>query len=117
MMLIKRYVDFKDNGDIKEPDEVINGKKEWIEETGNVMDVFLNDFEITNDENDYVPSEDIQLWVSEKKIGISATKIGIEIKKHCINKKYDKVDNKVKKVNKRSMRVWVGIKAFTDNYE
>jgi hypothetical protein len=117
MMLIKRYVDFKDNGDIQEPDEVINGKKEWIEETGDVMDLFLNDFEITNDEKDYLPSEDIQLWLSEKKIGISATKIGIEIKKYCKNKKYDNVNNKYKKINKRSIMVWFGIKAFTDNYE
>jgi hypothetical protein len=117
MMLIKRYVDFKDNGDIQEPDEVINGKKEWIEETGDVMDLFLNDFEITNDENDYLPSEDIKLWLSEKKIGISSTKIAIEIKKYCKNKKYDNVNNKYKKVNKRSIMVWFGIKAFIDNYE
>ena len=49
MMLIQRYSEFKENGDIDEPIEVINGKKEWIEETGDVIDTFLQDFEITND--------------------------------------------------------------------
>lgn len=114
MMLIKRYVEFKENGDIKEPDEVINGKKEWIEETGNIMDLFLNDFEITDNEEDFVPSEDINLWLTDKKLGISSTKAGIEIKKYCEKKKYDNVINKKKKVDKRSITVWFGIKAINN---
>lgn len=115
MMFLKRYVDFKENGDIDEPEEVINGKKEWIEETGNNIDLFLNDFEITNNEEDFILSEDIKIWTDDKKLHISSTKIAMEIKKYCKKNNYNNVINKVKKVNKRSIMAWFGIKAITDN--
>ena len=106
MMLIQRYSEFKENGDIDEPIEVINGKKEWIEETGDVIDTFLQDFEITNDVEDYTTSENLTMWLQNKKLGITMMKFGLELKKYCKHHKYDNVDSKNKKIGLVSLSLF-----------
>lgn len=110
MMLIQAYVKYKEEGEPEEPEEVINGKKEWIGETGNDMDKFMENFEITNDEKDFLPTEEITNWLKEEKIGVTSTKMGIEIKKYCKKKGYDNVISKKKKISGKSIRGYVGIK-------
>ena len=83
MMLVQAYVKYKEEGEPEEPEDVINGKKEWIAETGNDIDKFLENFEITNDEKDFLVTENITLWLREAKIGVTTTKMGIEIGKYC----------------------------------
>ena len=116
MLLINRYVEFKNNGDIVEPIEVKNGKKEWIESTGDVIDTFLEDYEITDNVDDYTTSEQITSWIQNKKLGITMMKLSLELKKHCKNKKYENVESKQKKINRRAVHVWVGIKDSTLDY-
>ena len=79
------------------------------------MDQFLNDFEITNNEEDFILSEDIKLWTDDKKLHVSSTKIAMEIKKYSKTNNYNNVINKVKKVNKRALMVWFGIKTLSIN--
>jgi hypothetical protein len=110
MMLIQAYSDFKENGEPDEPEEVINGKKEWIGDNVSEIDKFLENYEITNNETDYVTSEDIKEWLMEEKLGITPTKMGIEIKKYCKSNGYDNVVNKCKKLNGKSKMCWFGIK-------
>ena len=110
MMLIQAYVIYKEEGEPEEPEDVINGKKEWIGETGNDIDKFLENFEITNDEKDFLPSQEIKNWLKEERIGITSTKMGIEIKKHCKKNNYDNVISKGRKISGKTVWGWYGIK-------
>ena len=110
MMLVQAYVKYKEEGEPEEPEDVINGKKEWIAETGNDIDKFLENFEITNDEKDFLVTENITIWLKEAKIGITTTKMGIEIGKYCKKNKFDNVISKVKKIGGKSVRGYIGIK-------
>lgn len=109
-MLIKSYMKYQENGEPEEPEEVIKAKDEWIETGNNCIDTFLEEFEITNDEKDFVPSNDISEWIKEKNLGISAKKFGMEIKAYCKNKSFIHVKSGVKTINKKSVRGWYGLK-------
>jgi len=109
MMLIQAYVNYRENGEI-EPDEVLNGKKEWIEETGDMMDTFLQDFEMTNNKEDFVSCSTVKMWLDNKQLGISSSKIAIEIKKYSEKNKFENVYNKQKKVDGKNITVWFGVK-------
>ncbi len=117
MMLMQAYTEFKTNGEPQEPEDVINGKKEWIVETGDDMDKFLENFEITNDENDFLPTEEISNWLREAKIGITSVKMGIEIKKYCKKNKLDNVVSKMKRVAGKSIRGWTGVKEMSVTFD
>jgi hypothetical protein len=112
-LTISRYLKFVKEGSIEyEPADVLKGKNEWIGEKDEIgyVDKFKKVFEITNDEQDYIESSAIQLWITNYSVCISMTKMGIELNKYAkINNlnnvgKYDKwIDGKTKKV-------WRGIK-------
>ena len=64
-LLIRRYVlGIQQHYDAL-PGEVKNAKKDWIETTCNYIEKFLESFEITNTETDYVRSRDIEEWIKE----------------------------------------------------
>ena len=65
--------------------------------SGGFLQLFLGDYTITNDKNDYVESSEIKHWVEKKKLGISMKKFGMEMKKYLLVKKFEKVENKLKK--------------------
>ena len=109
-LLIRRYVWSVQQEYDEIPEEVKNGKKEWIETTCNYIEKFLENFEITNNESDFVRSKDIEEWIKESKLGITMTKFGIELKKYIEVKKYDKIVNKYKKLDGKSVMCWFGIK-------
>lgn len=118
-MLLIAYNDYIVGGrnDV-EPDDVVVAKELFVgTERSNVIDKFLQDYEITNDESDYLRSSDIEEWINSNKLGISPKKWAIEMTKHCQMKKYDKVENKVKKVGKKGVRCWVGIKRIVETGE
>jgi len=93
-----------------EPIEVIQAKKDWIGDEIGCLPVFQEDYEITDDENDYVLSKEIQEWINEKNIGISMKKFGMEMKKYIIINNLKNVKNDVKKVCGICKNVWTGIK-------
>ena len=107
-LFIQAYMD-KTKFDIV-PDEIIMGKQEWITTDNNVIDTFKNDFELTNNENDFVKSSDIEDWIKQKTLGITMMKFSSEMKKYAIINKLENVYNKVKKVKGKSPMCWFGIK-------
>ena len=92
------------------PEEVKNAKKDWIETTCNYIEKFLESFEITNTDTDFVRSRDIEEWIKENKLGITMTKFGLELKKYIAMKGITNVVNKYKKIEGKSVMCWVGIK-------
>lgn len=117
-ILIQQYLIMTEKGECNEPDEVKQAKKNWIGErvSGGFMQLFLGDYTITNDKNDYVESSEIEHWVEKKKLGISMKKFGMEMKKYLLVKKFEKVENKLKKIDGKPKVVWFGIK-FNEEIE
>ena len=74
------------------------------------MPIFLEEYEITDNLNDYVISFEIQEWLEEKKIGITMKKFGMEIKKYIIKNNLKNVRSDIKKINGICKKLWVGIK-------
>lgn len=114
-LLIKEYLEFSDNGFIEnEPIEAIMSKQDWIKEEKSFVTTFMKDFDFTNDENDYIVSEDLQKWLEEKKLGISMTKFGIELNKYCKINNLENIYSKPKKVKGKVKQVWYGIKTIVE---
>ena len=62
MLFISRYTDFVKNGRVDyDPPGVIAAKEDWIGHSSelNFISMFSNEFEITNDENDFTMSSEI----------------------------------------------------------
>jgi carbonic anhydrase len=109
-LLIRRYVwGIQEQHDTL-PQEVKNAKKDWIETTCNYIEKFLESFEMTNIETDYVRSRDIEEWIKENKLGITMTKFGLELKKYIAMKGITNVLNKQKKLEGKGVMCWIGIK-------
>jgi hypothetical protein len=117
-LLIREYSLYKQNGLQSEPDEVLNSKEEWVGEEANCIKSFLNDYEITNDANDYVKSNDIKFWLEQKKFGISMEKFSKELKKYCSINHFENVFSRQKKVCGKNIQVWNGINIIREtSYE
>lgn len=78
-LLLDRYTSFT------EPDSVSKYKNEWIAETPNIIDTFLMDYEITNNESDRIPSAEIQDWIKQGKYEMSSVKLCRDLQKHMTN--------------------------------
>ena len=114
-LLIKEYLEFSDNNYIEsEPIEAVVSKQNWIQEEKSYINIFKNDFELTNNEEDYATSENIQKWIDDKKLGITFTKFGMELNKYCKINGMEKVYKKDKKIGGKTKKVWVGIKMLDD---
>ena len=111
-LLILQHLEFIENGGVQEPVEVKQAKRDWIgdEVIGGFLTNFLNEYEITNDADDYVLSSSIEDWLKDGQYGISMKKFGMEIKKYLVLKKLDKVESIMKSIDGKKYRVWVGIK-------
>ena len=117
MLFIKTYVEFKQNGSVDiDPPAVLAAKENWIGNAESISFVgqFLFDFEITDDEEDFIKSSEINEWIVQQELGITVQKFTNELKKHCILKKFSNVRSKLKKLNGRPVTVWVGLKRIKD---
>jgi hypothetical protein len=114
-LLMRSYKSFMDNKNVEiEPAEI---KKAIISSFGVIQDYitkFQDDFEITNNEDDYVESSKITEWIKINKLNISMTKVGRDINKFCEVKKYQNVYNGYKKIDRKSKAVWFGIKQIIE---
>lgn len=108
-LLIREYSLYKQNGLKPEPDEVLNAKTEWVGEEANCIKSFLNDYEITNDANHYVKSNDVKFWLERKKFGISMEKFSKELKKYCSINHFENVFSKQKKIGGKNFQIWSGV--------
>ena len=93
-----------------EPPEVTEAKEEWIGTDVGCMPAFLQEYEVTNDENDFVRSSEIQEWLELGKYGITMKKFGMELKQYILKHNLDNVCNNLKKINGKPLRIWSGIK-------
>jgi hypothetical protein len=99
------------------PDESIRSKEEWITSDKSLIDTFQHDFEITNDEKDFVQSRDIETWIRNNNLGITMMKFASEMKKYAVINKFDHVFNKVKKLRGKSPMCWFGVKMLIETAE
>lgn len=110
-LLFKSYVAFHRNGrDEYEPDEIGKAREDVLGTETNVIDSFKMNYEITNNPDDFVSSNDIQQWLVNEKKGITITKFGLEMNRYAHIHKLEHVSSKQKKVNGKGMKVWCGIK-------
>ena len=120
MLFIKTYLDFKQNGSVDfDPPEILAAKENWIGVAANISFVgkFLFDFEITDNEEDFIKSSEINEWIIQQELGITVQKFTNELKKHCILNNFSNVKSKTKKINGKALHVWEGLKSLTfSNY-
>lgn len=111
LLLMKAYKKFIKNEKVEiEPPHI----KKAILKTFGKVDTYIekleNDFEITNDPEDYIESAVLIEWIKLNKLNISITKLGRDINKYCILKKFENVESKVKKISGKARQCWFGIK-------
>ena len=82
-----------------------------------IIKKLLLDYEITNLDEDYVTSSDLQEWIDEKKLSLTMKKFGMELKRYCCLRKYENVTNGDKKVNGKKKVVWYGLKKILEYIE
>jgi hypothetical protein len=116
-LLIREYVLMQQNGISDEPVEVIKAKQDWINTDKSFLDSFVNDFQLTNNEEDFVASKEIEEWLKSKNLGISMKKFGMEMTKHKLIHKLNKIEGKSKKVRGKVVQVWIGIKMIEEEGE
>jgi hypothetical protein len=110
MMLVQAYEKYKEDGEMEEPDEVTQGKTDWIEDNENTIDKLQETFIITDNKNDFLESLELKEWIKDMDMRVSIKKLGMEIKKYCKKNKKENVISSVKRLNGKNVRGWVGIK-------
>lgn len=114
-LLFKAYLAFHEGGRVEyEPDGIQQAKKDVLGTDINIIDSFKNNFEITNNPEDFIRSGDIQEWLNHEKKGISIAKFGLEMNRYCKINKLEIVKSHVKKIQGKNVRVWLGIKEYID---
>jgi len=115
-LLIKQYIDYNEMKEQPlEPEEVKQAKAEWIEPENNIIQSLINDFEITNNEENYTKSKDLEDWLKENNKGISIKRLAVDLKKYTTKNKMNNVYNKIKKIGGKTYMCWIGIKKLVDN--
>lgn len=108
-LMFKRYYQYCQDGKYVDPEEMKEAREEIIGDDTNIITSFLKDFEITENEQDYIRSSRITSWLNEERKAIHITKFASELKKYCvINKK--KVENNYKKLGGKTVKCWFGVK-------
>lgn len=79
------------------------------------IEKFINDFQLTNEEKDFIRSKNIQEWIDEngfkgKRGNLTITKFALELKKYILEKGLTNIYNKYKKLNGKCVMCWFGIK-------
>jgi hypothetical protein len=109
-LLINTYVEYFAYGKMEDPDGMKHAKKSWVVQEANILNKFLEDFEITNNPEHYVTCSEIRTWNEENKTGVSDTSMGRDLTAHALKHKMEHVVCKVKKLNSKSTRIWSGIR-------
>lgn len=115
-LLFASYAKFESGGRLEvEPAEVAEAFGDWIgtKEDNDVMALFQEQFEFTNEKADFVKSKDIEAWVCRARQS-SYRKFIMELKKHASMRKFCEVKNGLKKLGKTPVQCWFGIRAVTE---
>ena len=115
-LMFQTYLEFHQSGRVEiELDEIKQAVLDVVGHETTIMDAFLNQYEITNNPDDYVTSSILQTWLTDSKKGITITKLGLELNRYSKIHKMDNILSKDKKINKKTVKCWFGIKEMTDD--
>lgn len=114
-LLINAYNDIRINGRV-EPQSISESKMEWFNVSKDcIINELLVDYEITNNPDDYVKSEDLESWINSKKLNMSMKKLANEFNKYCKGYHYGNcVTGIQKKIKGKNLKVWSGIKLIVE---
>ena len=112
-LLFEDYLTFHRGGRVEEDlDEIKQAVLNVVGTETNIVDAFKNEYEITNDPEDFVTSNVIQQWLIDSKKGVSITKLGLELKRYAKIKGLEHLSSKDKKINKKSIKCWFGVRVI-----
>jgi len=115
-LLMQAYKTFVKNKLVEfEPVEI---KKAFISTFGHIEDyitTFCNEFEFTDNAEDFLSNDDINEWIKNNKLAITSTKMSREINKYIEKKGFTCVEIKIKKIGGKCLRGWIGIKERENN--
>jgi phage/plasmid-associated DNA primase len=118
LLLMKAYKNFMKNKRVEnEPEQI---RRAFVSTFGKVeeyVDTFKNNFEFTDNENDFVESSIMIEWIKQNKLNISMTKLGRDIHKYCDQNKLKNVQSKLKKIGGKPKQVWFGIRILGEEEE
>ena len=108
IMMIE-YKKFIKNGSIEyDPPDIIKAKTDILGKYESIIELFEKDFEITENLSDYIECSIIKKWL--EKTGISDSKFSRELNKYIIINNKKNIYSHDIKINKKTKRVWYGIK-------
>jgi phage/plasmid-associated DNA primase len=116
-ILIEKYLDGKDGRFDVDPKQIVAAKQDWIGEEASCLSKFQEDYKITDDENDWVRSSEIEEWLKNKNLGISMKRFAKDMKLHCVQKHYKNVMSKQKKAGGLNRWSWFGIRRLRETDE
>ena len=94
----------------QEAEESAKLQQEQEELRSNNFHLFLEEFEITNNKNDFVKSSDIIQWNIEKNNGTHMSKFSYIIKNYCTKRNFNNIMSKSKKIEGKTIQCWIAIK-------
>jgi phage/plasmid-associated DNA primase len=116
-ILVEKYLEGKDGRFNNDPEKVVAAKQDWIGEEATCLAKFCEDYEITDSPDDYIPSNEIENWLKEKKIGISMKRFGMDMKLNIVKNKWINVETKDKKISGKARKVWFGVKRICETFD
>ena len=117
-LLMRAYNDFLIAGTMIIPEGIKNANKAIFGDVvnNNIITKFLDEFEITKNENDFVSSSDIDDWLKSTGEDISTTKFSRDFSKYLeLNHLSNNIFNKYKKIQGKTKLCWFGIRLSKDN--
>ena len=113
-LMVDAYQQFKTKGALHVPEGMLMSTKEWMSQESNVLDKFMETYEFTGNEADYVSASELKSWVKAAKLEISDTKMAREAKKYAEEHNHS-LELKYKKIGGKSVRVWCGVRPCRDD--
>lgn len=114
-IIMEAYHEFHSNNRIEiEPEGIKKAKIDIFGANVTIISSFTEEFEITDNENDYVPSSEIVKWLNDKKCKVSITKFGLELNKYVKLNNLQNVVSKLKKIKGKPKQCWIGVKSIEE---
>lgn len=97
------------------PPEAAQDRETWFPEVEQVSknslpDEFFSEFTISGKEEDFIPSRDIQSWMTSRGLKTSMTKMAVDMKAYAAEHGLT-IHSKSKKVGGKVIQCWFGIKS------
>tara|TARA_R110000782_G_scaffold170839_3_gene262575 strand:+ start:25 stop:1182 length:1158 start_codon:yes stop_codon:yes gene_type:complete len=114
-ILINQYLSFVEDGRKEiEPTELKKCSRDVLGTNSNLIETFKNEYELTDNSEDFVISNDIEQWLKNNGMKVSMMKFGMELKKHACLSKMNNVMPHKKRVGGKTKQCWLGIKRIEE---